>query len=503
MKLLALVVATLGGLVAIPQLVVGLAAGDADTMFNAVNSVFLKTNGDSVYYKAALDKDYADQNWAAALDILLAEDAYETTGDADRKTLVENLMTTWLANTPPSQWYKVSYNDDLGWYTLSLIRAYQITQNPIFLNESEFGFNFAYNRGWDTSHNGGGLYECQPSMCGSSDKYALSTQSLGTVVCVLYQATHNPTYYKQCLEIYNWTRTHLMNQNTGEVYFGVASDGTIRSTAAAFDQGRFVVLANLVYEITLNRDYYNDALKAMDYARHSLTNSNGIFDNTDKGYNTWADEVARAVGHFVADNRLWDTYYDWVVDNANAALKNRRPDLGITWNGWDQPTTMDNTIMVNWYLSAPAWLLVTPVNKPNNMAGIHVITNQQTGLAIDSEGNFGLGNPVNQYAENDGINQTWQLTQNRDGSWNIISLATWLALDCPGGSNAENLGMIMWQPHRKPNQRWMIDEQSDGSYKIWNQESLLALDGAGCTDNNGPLVQTAWNGGASQRWILK
>ena len=197
--------------------------------------------------------------------------------------------------------------------------------------------------------------------------------------------------------------------------------------------------------------------------------------------------MARGAGHFVRDNRLWGTYYSWMVKNADSILANRRTDLGITWNAWDKPTSTDNTLTTNKFVSAMAWLQFTPATQPGEIGGIHVITNQKTGLAIDSGGAFGNGKSIVQWGVGGSQNQRWQLTQNSDTSWNIINLSTWQALDCPNGSKTENLAMIQWQSTRDSNQRWWIDQQTDGTYKIWSQASGLALDGASSTNDGSQI----------------
>ena len=499
MELSTLLALILGGFFAAPQIVAAFGSGDAENMFTAFNNAFL-TTGNSTFYRASLESTSPDGNWVAALDILGAEDAYEVTGDPTYKTLVNDLLVTWLTNNEPP-WTYVNFNDDIGWYTLALIRGYRMTGNSDFLTQAEYGFNFAYSRGWDTQYNGGGIWECQPSVCNPPEKDALSNDSLGKVACYIYESTHDSTYLNYCRGIYDWVWNNLYDPSTGAINFGVFTGGNVDTSTNAYNQGTWLDYASLVYEITGDSNVYNDAQKILDYAQNNLT-ENGIFSNDDPSLNTWADDMARGVGHFVSDNRLWDNYYSWMVDNANAILTNRRPDLGITWNAWNQPSPEDNTRTPSNYVSAVAWLWWTPVTQPDQRVGIHTITNQQTGLAIDSAGTYGNGEIVMQWALNSGLNQRWQFTQNSDTSWNIISLSTWESLDCPGGSTANNLTMIQWQPSRDDNQRWWLDIQSDGTYKIWNKQSGKALDGASSTNNGAPLIQWDWNGGAQQRWIL-
>ena len=76
-------------------------AGDADSAINAFNNAFLVTSGSSAYYKSSLSNSNNDGTWTASLDIMGEEDAFERTGSTAHQTLVNNLCTTWLQNTPP------------------------------------------------------------------------------------------------------------------------------------------------------------------------------------------------------------------------------------------------------------------------------------------------------------------------------------------------------------------------------------------------------------------
>jgi len=507
MELSTLLALILGGLVATPHMVFAIGQGDAEAMYNAYNSAFLTTSGSDVFYKAALNNGNPDGTWSASLDILGAEDAYERTGEPEKKSLVNDLLTTWLKNTPPP-WSWDGWNDDIGWFTLALIRGYQITGNTNFLDQAQYGFDYAFNRGWDTQYTGGGIWEEQPENAATENpprkpsKEALANDSLGKVACMIYQSTHEASYLTKCQQIYKWVQSNLYNLATGQINTGIDESGNVDTSSAAYNQGTFVDFANLVYEITGNRDFYNNAQRALDYGRDHLT-VNGVFSNNANYLNTWADEMARGAGHFVRDNRLWGTYYSWMVQNADAILANRRTDLNITWNAWDQPTPTDNTLTTNKFVSAMAWLQFTPATKPDEIGGIHVITNNETRMAVDSAGTYGNGNKVIQWGLNGGQNQRWLLTQNSDTSWNIINLSTWESLDCPGGGHEDNLPMIQWQPSRDSNQRWWVDQQSDGTYKIWNQASGKVLDGNSSTNNGAALIQMGWNGKPQQRWILQ
>ena len=275
-----------------------LGAGDADTMINGYNNAFLVTSGTSAYYKQSIHNGAADNTWVASLDIMGEEDAYERTGSPAQQTLVSNLCTTWLQNTPPGSaatpWSWDGWNDDIGWFTMALARGYQITGNTNFLTQAENGFNYAYNRGWDTQWNGGGIWEQNIDYAQRSnppatiDKEALSNNSLGIVACMLYQSTHDPASLNQAQQIYGWVWNHIYNSSTGEVYTGISQDGTVNTGTAVYNQGTFVDYANYLYQITGNVNYYNDAVRTINYTKNNLT-TGGIISNNAGYLNTWAD----------------------------------------------------------------------------------------------------------------------------------------------------------------------------------------------------------------------
>ena len=374
--------ATLAALIAViavlgfdaPQPASAIGAGDADTAIGAFNNAFLVISADSAYYKSSLSKSAEDGTWTASLDIMGEEDAYERTGSAADRALVNNLCATWLKNTPPP-WTWDGWNDDIGWFSLALIRGYQITGNPAFLTQAEYGFNIAYNRGWDTQYNGGGIWEQQPNMTPAGqgiNKAALSNDSLGKVACMLYQSTHDVAYLNKAQRIYDWVRTHIYNSSTGEVDADIDRKGVVDTGSAVYNQGTFVDYANLLYQITRNVNYYNDAVRSISYVRDNMT-TGGIISNSAGYLNTWADEFARGLGHFVRDSNQWSAYYPWMVQNANAAWGCRRTDHNIAWNGWTQQTPMNNSLPTSQFVSAVAWLQYTPAMQPNGAGGVHAI----------------------------------------------------------------------------------------------------------------------------------
>ena len=476
----------------------------ADISFDGFNRAFLVKSGGKTFYKNSINKGTADGTWVAALDILVAEDAYERTGRPDQKMLVNDLCKTFLLNTP-IPWTWDGWNDDIGWFTLALIRGHQLTGNAEFLSAAKYGFDMAFARGWDTQYNNGGIWEQQPEKTPAGEainKEALSNDSLGKVAVMLYQSTHDRWYLDRAIQIYDWVVTHIYDNATGQVYANVDRNNVVNKGSAVYNQGTFVDYAHLLYLTTGNIRYYNDAKRSIDYVKNHMT-SNGIITNNADYLNTWGDEMARGLGHFARDNRQWDTYHSWMVQNSDAIWNNRRTDYNITWNGWNQKTSNDNNLTTSKFASAAAWQQYTPTSKPNEIGGIHTIVSKQNGIAIDNGGQNGDGAGVVQWGANYGQNQKWLFTQNDDTSWNIVSLSSFKALDVPGGNTSNGTQLVQWPANRTDNQRWWIDRQADGSYKIWNKATSGALDNSNNATNGYKLIQWMWNGGEQQRWLLK
>ena len=335
---------------------------DADIMFKGFNDAFLV---DDSFYKSGLNDDKPSNTWNGSLMIMVAEDAYERTGSAEDKALVEELCSSWLKRTP-TPWEWDGWNDDIGWFSLALMRGYQMTGNPDFLKQAKYGFDMAYARGWDTQYNGGGIWEQQPDKTPKGEKIskeALSNDSLGLVACLIYQSTKEQTYLDKANQIYDWVWHNLYDFNTGQVYTGIDRDGVVDKGAAVYNHGSFIDYANTLSKLNKSRTHYNDAKRTIDYVKNNLT-KNGILSNNQGYLDTWADSMARGLGHFVRDNNEWDEYYPWMKQNADAIMKNRRTDLDITWNAWDEPTPTDDSLKSTKFASATAWLQYTPAVKP-------------------------------------------------------------------------------------------------------------------------------------------
>jgi predicted alpha-1,6-mannanase (GH76 family) len=484
-------------------------SGDADTSIHSFNAAFLVTNGTKIYYKKALNDSGNDNTWVADLDIQGQEDAYERTGSSSDQSLVNSLLTTWLVNTAPP-WSWDGWNDDIGWFSLALVRGYQMTGTANFLTQAEYGFNFAYNRGWDTVYNGGGIWEQQPANMPpgqAATKEALSNDSLGQTACLIYQSTGDTTYLTKAEQIYSWMRTHVFDPSTGKVNTGIETNGTVDTGTAVYNQGTFIDYADQLYKITGDVTYLNDAIAAVNYTTNHLT-TGGIINNSASYLNTWGAEFARGLGHLCKDNpQLWANYYPFMLANANAAWSHRRTDLNLTWNGWASQTPINSGQIPSQCVSAVALMQFTPATQPASVAnGTYKIINLNSGLAVDVKGlNTTNGSTVQQYTYNGGDNQQWTVTSLGNGYYKIIGVQSGLALDVVGGGTANGTLIDIWGYHGGNNQQWSFTSTSGGNYRLTPANATgTGLDVQHSATTNSALLEIwGYSGGNSAQWSFQ
>ncbi len=307
------------------------AKSSADVAFDAYNAAFLLKEKGKTLYKKSTVKSEPTGTWVLALEIQLAQDAYERTHSGAHRQLVSDLLNSFLAKEG-TNWSYDSWNDDIAWMVIACTRGYEITRNPILLKTAETQWKMAYDRGWDDTF-GGGIWEDNNS---KFSKCALSNDPMIVAGCALYRITHDATYLTRCKAIYAWVHDNIFDQTTGQVNEGIARDGK-QVSDNVYNAGCFINAANCLHNVTGAANYYHDALLAADHVvgKHPILSHNAREDNC------WSDQFARGLGNLCRDNNLWDRYRSWVVANSKSAWNSRRTDLNVTWNDWKKPTPND------------------------------------------------------------------------------------------------------------------------------------------------------------------
>jgi len=198
---------------------------DATTAYNAFNTTFLNSAGNG--YEASIGSTSYLYFWQQAEAIELAIDRYERNHSSVEVNRINALCNKFLATYSDSWVATNTWNDDLGRSSEMLGRAYLVTGTASFLTEAKYYFDTAYQRGWSTTNNGGGIWENMANL--PAGKEMLSTGNCGYASAVIYMGNGSQGYRNHAGDIYAWIRSHLFNPSTGQVYTSVHSDGTVNT----------------------------------------------------------------------------------------------------------------------------------------------------------------------------------------------------------------------------------------------------------------------------------
>jgi predicted alpha-1,6-mannanase (GH76 family) len=485
-----------------PKLKVNEINSQADAAFNGYTGAFLVTSGNTQFFKVKLNDGTKDYFWQQALDIQGVEDTYLRTKSAAHKTLLTNLLNTFLQQNQGSgglyDWNWNNFNDDILWAGIAFARGYQITQNPVYLTQAKYAFNRAYDRGWDSTLGGGIWWDVA-----HQNKSGLSNNTAVILGCYIYESTKETAYLTKAQAIYDWIWGHLYNHTTGAVGEDMKPDGTLIQDANVYNVGAFISAANQLHRITGLTSIYDDAKRSVDYVRNNKTTGGILTGNTRNG--TWASEFARGLGEFVRDNNLWSTYYTWMKQNADAAWARRRTDYNITWNKWVANSPLDDTTKANECISAVVMQQVTPATQPGlTDNGIYRLTPKIAGgssLDIDMTSNL-----ADIWTSGAGNNQKFRLVPLDHGYYRLVpQSATTFSLDVTGGSNANNTAIGIYGTNGNSSQYFKVVYDYDGYYKLKPRcapSSCVNVKG-GATANGTKCVLWQESLSDNERWFMQ
>jgi predicted alpha-1,6-mannanase (GH76 family) len=228
--------------------------------WNAADHYFNYTNSGS--------KDFHYWPQAHALDVMV--DAYKRTNDNLYKTTINDWYNGVKAKNG-NTFLNVFY-DDMIWNSLAMLRAYNVTNDEKFKTSAIEVWN-DIKGGWNTTYANGGIAwkKDQPY-----SKNAVSNGPASIIGSRLFQQFGNASDKEWALKLYDWEKEYLFNPASGAVYDGI--DGRTNTTNKAwiftYNQGTFIGAALELYNITKERGYLNDAVKAADYTLNNLVDGN-------------------------------------------------------------------------------------------------------------------------------------------------------------------------------------------------------------------------------------
>ncbi|MCC8034861.1 MAG: glycoside hydrolase family 76 protein [Rikenellaceae bacterium] len=146
------------------------------------------------------------------------------------------------------------YYDDNIWLGIEFTELYRTTGRHDYLSRAEEIWRFIES-GRD-SVLGGGIYWCEES---KETKNTCSNAPAAVLALKLYKATDNPRYFEAGKSIYHWTRNRLKDPSDNLYHDNISPDGNIDRRKYSYNSGQMIQAAALLYEITGEESYLDDA----------------------------------------------------------------------------------------------------------------------------------------------------------------------------------------------------------------------------------------------------
>lgn len=146
------------------------------------------------------------------------------------------------------------YYDDNIWLNIDFADLALSTKDKRYLLKAEEIWKFVAS-GWD-SQLGGGIYWCEQK---KESKNTCSNAPAAVAAAKLYEATKNQEYLQWSKKIYAWTKQNLQDKSDFLYYDNVSLKGHIGKQKYAYNSGQMLQAAVLLYNITKDMNYLNDA----------------------------------------------------------------------------------------------------------------------------------------------------------------------------------------------------------------------------------------------------
>jgi predicted alpha-1,6-mannanase (GH76 family) len=481
-----------------PAVVASVSLPSSSSVFQDWNNAFLVQQGDSTtYYANGLKTNgnlQSDGGWTLALDIAVAEDAYDRTRTAANLQLVKKLIAYFLKSTG-TNWLGDPWNDDIGWQVNAVLRGYQITDETSLLNIAISQWNGAYNRGWSDA-GGGGIWEVH-----TDSKCGLSNDSFVWEGVSLYQITGDSAYLAKAEQIYNWVRTVLFPASgplSGCIGFPDGPNGPIVPQHAdnAYDAGTFMEAGDALYRATGNKEYSGDALRT---ANRYLDNVKIVSNNGGNGtsYQYW---LFKGMDDIATDTGTWSKYAAYVESNAAQAWSVRN-SMDLTGNNWTAELTDPDpdAFRAN---GMPGIFQDLPVTGGTIFHGAYHLKNAASHKLISVAG----GATANNAPIVDGTaaaSDSWSFVLGSNGHYSIRNARSGKLINVADDSEAPGARVVQWpaQGLVQGNDQWQPAHNANGTWSFYNRNSGLALTVASSA-NGAQLVQKPQDNSAAQQFIL-
>lgn len=250
----------------------------ADSIQSATYNTFLSSEG--TYRENNQGSERFHYWWNShMLDVLV--DGYLRTGDENYLPRMKALLRG--IHIKNGNRYENVFNDDMQWLGIASLRAYQATGDEEYKEVAVLLWDEII-KSWSDLLGGGITWKSDEPL----GKNACSNGPAAIMAGLLYQADGNPEYLDWTKRIFDWLKTTLVDPQNGIVWDNVKlEDGQTvfnRDWVFTYNQGSFIGAATLLYELTGESGYLNDALRtANTTTRSPQLTTEGLLKNENQG----------------------------------------------------------------------------------------------------------------------------------------------------------------------------------------------------------------------------
>ncbi|THF71557.1 carbohydrate-binding protein [Deinococcus sp. Arct2-2] len=304
---------------------------------------------------------YTDYWWEAQLWETVM-DAYERTGSTTYRQMIADVYDGFFATYP--NWSDNAFNDDIGWWALGSIRAYELTGDVRYRTRAKEMFDFIYTSGAYTSEYGGGIWWNRINFL--TQKNVATNATAAIIAMRLKRALNDPSYATKAQNLFAWVRSRLY-AGGGLVYDNVSGsgNGTVATWEYTYNFGTFLGAALEMYRETNQVSYLNDAKAAADWAVSRMTLDGTLLYEGEDDTPAFKMIFARNLNTLrVVGNQ--PQYLSFLQKNATQAWNHRRTSDGVIGPDWTQTPGSGYVQSV----AAAAGASILQLTPPDGLTGV-------------------------------------------------------------------------------------------------------------------------------------
>ncbi len=307
-------------------------ASNADTAMTAFNNAFWNSSKKLFWDDTNHSKD--EDIWVQACEWDIVMDAYQRTKNPSYLTQLNEVYQGGAATYANFDWNNTSVwfaNDDMLWWIIGMLRAYEITGNNTYLTTAKAGIDKIWSTEYDASD--GGIWWTSVQ---HSSKNACAEGPFVIAACKLAADSGDSSYLSKAETVYQFQKSTLFDENTGSVADSKQfPSGIIDPMNFSYNQGTMIGAGLFLYQATNQSAYLTDAIKACNYLKNVMGDEEGILpaemDMNDQGISKAI--AVRYVMMLVNEGQT--QYLPWLQKNADMAWAHRDTTRNLTVRDWN------------------------------------------------------------------------------------------------------------------------------------------------------------------------